>query len=83
MDLMQGLCLNSKSELAASSEVRDVHLCAKIRRLEAWFLVMNILRNPCYRPFLRRGAMTKLESENAFAKRERDDLQSGGHLHAG
>jgi hypothetical protein len=72
---MQGLYLSSKLELVVTSEVSNVHLSTEIRRLDVWFLVMNIWRDPCYRPFPRLGAMTKADSENAFAKRERHDLQ--------
>lgn len=62
MDLMQGLYLRRKLELVVTSEVSNVHLSAKIRRLAVWFLVMNISLDPCYRPFPRRGAMTKADS---------------------
>ena len=82
MELMQGLYLSSKLELVVTSKASNVHLSTEIRRLAVWFLVMNIWRDPCYQPFLRRGAMTKAGCENAFAKRERHDLQCG-HLHAG
>ena len=58
MDLMQGLCHNSKSEMFLTSDLCDAQLFAKIRTSLVWFLVMILWWHPCYRPFPKRGAMT-------------------------